>query len=110
MKILLDENINSELKKYLSGHNVYTVKDMKWLGKKNGELLKLAVENEFQILISNDTNIKYQQNLPKFQINILVLRTRGNDLDYMLPIMSKLIAVIGEIENNPPADKYIEVS
>jgi hypothetical protein len=70
MKILLDENIDKNLKKILSEYDVFTVKDMEWLGKKNGELLKLAVENEFKIFISNDTKIKYQQNTKNLKIKL----------------------------------------
>jgi predicted nuclease of predicted toxin-antitoxin system len=67
MKALLDENIDVRLKKYFDGseHEVVTVKDMGWNGLKNGELLKRAAENSFDILVAVDKNLPYQQNTGK---------------------------------------------
>ncbi len=61
MKILLDENIDVRFKKYLSDfHEVYTIKDMEWNGIKNGELLTLLAQNNFDCWIVVDKNIPYQ--------------------------------------------------
>ena len=50
MKILIDESLDVRLKKYFGDYVTYTVKDMEWLGIKNGKLLKLAQENDFTFL------------------------------------------------------------
>ena len=64
MKILLDENIDVRFKNSFNGkHEVFTVKDMEWNGIKNGQLLQLLKENEFDVWIVVDKNIPYQQNL-----------------------------------------------
>ena len=65
MKILLDENIDVRFKNLFDAtvHQVFTVKDMDWLGIKNGELLKLLEENHFDVLIAVDKNLPYQQNI-----------------------------------------------
>src|SRR5712692_11789955 len=64
MRTLIDECTPSALTRFLTqhGHECRTAQEMGWSGKKNGELLDLA-ENEFEALITLDTNLRYQQNL-----------------------------------------------
>jgi len=59
MKILIDEQLPTKLKYRFAntGFEVYTVRDMDWLGKKNGELLLLMTENNFDNLLTNDKNL-----------------------------------------------------
>lgn len=79
MKILLDENIPAKVKFDFGDENiVLTVRDMGWLGKKNGELLGLAVFNDFEVFITLDKNLKSQQNLNKFPITFILLLARDN--------------------------------
>jgi predicted nuclease of predicted toxin-antitoxin system len=72
MKILIDEQLPTKLK-YLfldSGNEVFTVRDMKWLGTKNGDLLELMTKNSFNILLTNDKNLYYQQKMSALKICI----------------------------------------
>jgi len=79
MKILLDENIHGRIQKeFGENFEVYTAKQMSWNGKKNGELLSLCEENGFDILITLDKNLKFQQNLSRFKIKIILLRVKNN--------------------------------
>lgn len=73
MKILLDENVNKKLKILLSDFEIFTVREKKWLGKKNSDLISLAVKSNFDIIISNDTNIRFQQDLKKYDIAFLII-------------------------------------
>jgi len=75
MKILLDECVTKKLKAYLKEHEVYTVTEVGWGGVKNGHLLTLCVENGFELLLTVDKNLVYQQNLSKYKISIAVLNT-----------------------------------
>lgn len=69
MKILFDESLPRKLKAdFGPGYEVKTVRDMDWLGKKNGELLGLIIFNGFDFFLTIDKNLKYQQNLHKFDI------------------------------------------
>jgi predicted nuclease of predicted toxin-antitoxin system len=77
MKILLDECVPWPLHKLLTGHECSTVQQSGWGGIKNGDLMRLA-EREFDLFITSDQNIRYQQNLAGRQIAILELST--NDL------------------------------
>ena len=77
MNILLDECVPWPMHKLLAGHNCTTAQQRGWGGIKNGELLRQA-EGEFELFITSDQNIRYQQNLAGRQIPILELST--NDL------------------------------
>jgi hypothetical protein len=66
MRVLLDESLPRGLRKGLLGHEVKTVGDMNWRSIKNGSLLALA-EPLFDVLITADRNMQYQQNLAKFK-------------------------------------------
>ena len=59
-------------------HEIYTVRDKKWNGIKNGELLKLLVENSFDAVLTYDKNLQHQQNLSKFTITVFVLTAKIN--------------------------------
>lgn len=75
MKILLDEWVTKHLKPYFSKHEVYTVREMSWSGIKNGKLMTLCVENGFDLLLTIDKNLQYQQNLEKYPITIVILNS-----------------------------------
>lgn len=77
MKILLDECVPWPMQKQLTGHDCSTVQSKGWRGIKNGDLLQRA-ESEFDLFITSDQNIRYQQNLAGRRIAILELST--NDL------------------------------
>src|SRR6266542_3602458 len=95
MKILLDENLHVNLKRDFTGHEVITVADKNWKGKKNGELLKLMTEENFDLLITFDKHLEAQQNLEKFSVPVILLR--ANDNTYatsrkFIPMIEKLIS------------------
>jgi hypothetical protein len=61
MKVLLDESLPRKLKyRFGDSFTVFDVKDMDWLGKKNGELLGLIIENQFDFFVTVDRNLPYQ--------------------------------------------------
>ena len=80
MKILLDHNLDRRLKNYLTEYEAATTQEQNWADVLNGELLTLAEENAFDVLLTADTNIKSQQNLSNRRISILVLRAFNNRL------------------------------
>jgi predicted nuclease of predicted toxin-antitoxin system len=89
MKILLDESLPRKLRNDFGvEHEVWTVRDKGWLGKKNGELLKLMTESKFDLFVTVDRNLKFQQNLTFFSLTIIVLwgvDNRRNTLKELLP-------------------------
>ena len=91
MKILPDENMPAKVNyDFGERHEVRTVKDMQWLGKKNGEFLGLAAFNGFDILITLDRNLKHQQNLDKVSLKFIVLLAENNKPETMQPFIERL--------------------
>jgi predicted nuclease of predicted toxin-antitoxin system len=86
MKVLLDECLPKKLKREVNGDVVKTVPEMGWAGKKNGALLRLA-EQEFDVLLTNDQNLEYQQNLKSFNLAVIVLAGHTNDIEDLRPLM-----------------------
>jgi len=93
VKLLLDERIDRRLAKDLEGHDVTTVPQMGWAGIKNGAPLTLA-ENEFDVFITVDRNLSFQQNLPKLHIAVLVLHATSNRLDDLRPLAPKILSIL----------------
>ena len=89
MRILIDECLPKKLKRELADHTVFMVQEKGWSGMKNGELLRIA-ENEFDVWVTADQNIEYQQNLSRFNIAVVVLVAPNNRLETLLPIILKL--------------------
>ena len=95
MKILLDENIDVRFKdSFAAHHEVYTVKDMGWNGIKNGELLILLNQNNFDPWIVVDKSIPYQQNINNLPCLIIVLNVYRNTLKYLLPLVANITSVL----------------
>lgn len=95
MRVLLDECAPSELESFLSDHEIdcLTVPDAGWSGKSNGELLRLA-ESEFDVFITIDANLKYQQNVSRLKLAIIVIRARSNRLVDLRPHFSSCLGAI----------------
>ncbi len=93
MKLLLDECIDRRLAKNLEEHNVKTVPQMGWAGVKNGALLTLAGK-EFDVFITVDRNLSFQQNLPKFDIAVLVLHAISNRLADLKPLVPGILSTL----------------
>ncbi|XWK88851.1 MAG: hypothetical protein U7127_01955 [Phormidium sp.] len=73
------------------GYEVKTVPQMGWAGTKNGQLLTLA-SAEFDVFITVDRNLSFQQNLPEFDIAVIVLQASSNRLADLKPLIPKVLA------------------
>ena len=90
MRLLLDESIPRRLAKHLTGVEVDTVHDRGWSGVKNGDLLRTA-ESQYDVFVTVDQNLQYQQNLRGFKIGVVVLVARTNRLEDLLPLVPELL-------------------
>lgn len=91
MKILLDENLPKNLKlSFTFDHELFTVQEMNWRGKRNGELLGLMTFDGFDAFVTIDKNLRHQQNLNRFPIRLFVLNAPNNKLDTLEPYVEKL--------------------
>ena len=93
MRILLDECIDRRFAREIVGYDVKTVPQMGWAGVKNGKLLALAAE-EFDLFVTVDRNLSFQQNLPQFDIAVVVLQALSNSLAALKPLALKFLAVL----------------
>lgn len=92
MKILLDESLPRKLRiDFGAQHEVWTVKDKGWLSKKNGELLKLMTDDKFDIFVTVDRNLPYQQNLRQYSITIVVLCAKDNRQKTLQMLIPKML-------------------
>jgi predicted nuclease of predicted toxin-antitoxin system len=74
MRVLFDQGTPAPLRFFLTGHEVITAHELGWSDLKNGELLS-AAEANFDVFITTDQNLRYQQNLSGRNLAILVLPT-----------------------------------
>ena len=93
MHVLLDECVPRALRAQLPGHEVKTVAETGWTGVKNGELLRLAAQR-FDVLLTVDRNLAYQQNLANAPIGVIVMHAPTNDIVDLEPLMPRVLAAI----------------
>ena len=97
MKVLLDENLDHGLRKFLGEHEVVTVTYMGWTGLKNGELLRIAEDNGIEVLLTGDQTLTYEQNLTGRRLAIVALSA------IQLPIIKRnLPKIMAAIDNATP--------
>ena len=96
MKLLLDECVTRHVKRDLAGHEVHSVEDAGFKGLENGDLLRAAA-GAYEVLITVDRNIPYQQNIASLNIAILILAGKRNSyarLKPLLPLALKALETI----------------
>jgi len=95
MKIILDESVPQKLRLLIEGHMVVTVAFQGWSGLNNGVLLTAAEEAGYELFVTADQEIRYQQNLADRKMALLVLST--NNWDYIKSAVAKIVAVINGV-------------
>jgi predicted nuclease of predicted toxin-antitoxin system len=97
VRVLLDECVPKALRRAVSssGHACLTVQEAGWAGKKNGDLLD-AAELAFDVLITIDTNLRFQQNLAGRKIALIVLVAPSNRLADLSPLFPRCVDEIGK--------------
>ena len=93
MKVPLDECVDWRLSREIVGHEVKTARQMGWSTIKNGELLALAAK-EFEVFVTVDRNLSFQQKLPSFDLAVIVLRATSNRLADLKALIPELLASI----------------
>jgi hypothetical protein len=97
VRVFLDECIDWRLSREVVGHEVKTAQQMGWATLKNGELLRLAA-GHFDVFVTVDRNLSFQQNLTSLPIAVIVLRARTNRLVDLKPLVPDLLAAIAVAE------------
>lgn len=96
VRILLDECIDRRFRSHIKEHEVRTVPEMGWAGTRNGDLLKTATE-KFDVFVTVDQNLYFQQNLRDLPIAVIVLRVASNRLPDLLPHVPALQAALTDL-------------
>jgi predicted nuclease of predicted toxin-antitoxin system len=91
MRIPLDESLPRRLRQIFAGHEVVTAVEAGWSGVKNGELLQLAATH-FDVFVTADQNLQYQQNLSALPIAVAVLVARDNRLESLRLPATELVS------------------
>lgn len=104
MNVLFDQGTPSPLRKYLTSHQVSTAYELGWQTLTNGDLLEQAELNDFEVLVTTDQNLKYQQNLSSRVIAIVVLTSTS------WPRIQKILSEIVIAVDNSESNGYVEIT
>jgi predicted nuclease of predicted toxin-antitoxin system len=96
MRILLDESLPRDLGREITGHEVTTVQQAGWAGLENGELLRRSAER-FDVLVTGDQNIEYQQNPASLPIPVVILVAANNRIEALRPLIPELLQALARI-------------
>jgi hypothetical protein len=97
MRVLLDECVPRPLRRELTGHDVQTVQELGWAGKRNGELVELIKNGAFDAFVTTDKNLQYQQNIAAARVPLVVLGAVRNTLQALLPLAPELRLAIRRV-------------
>ncbi len=104
MKILLDECVPVQIRDALSGHEIHSATSPQWRGMSNGELLRSAEQQGFQLIVVADKNMRYQQNTSSLGISILELWTNHR------PTLERHFQYISAAVEQIQAGQYVELT
>ena len=93
MRVLLDEQLPVDLASQLLGHAVETVVDRGWAGITNGELLR-RMTGYYDVLITMDRGIEFQQQISTFPFGIVIVRARSNRMQHLNPLVPAILAAV----------------
>ena len=93
MRVLLDESVDWRLGREIAAHDVKTARQMGWTTIRNGELLALASE-QFDVFVTVDRNLSFQQDIVSFSIAVVVLQARTNRLADLRLLAPSLLSAI----------------
>ena len=97
MRVLLDEQLPRDLVRELAGHDVSTVQRQRWSGIKNGELLRRAEAKGFEIFLTADRSLPFQQNLALTALAIIVLRSASTRLEDLRPLVPRILSALRRV-------------
>jgi hypothetical protein len=93
-RIVCDESVPHDVAAAVRGHQVATVQSLGWAGLKNGALLRATRDAGFEVLVTVDRNMEYQQNIAASGLALIVLRGRSTRIPDLLPLMPELARVL----------------
>ena len=100
MKILLDECVTKRLKKHLDSFEVSTVIELGLSGIRNGKLLAYCAENSFDILLTIDKNLMFQQNLFQYPVTIVVLNCNTSKIEELVTFLPSFKLQVNDFQKH----------
>ena len=98
MKVLLDECVTRKLRRDFQGHEVHTVEEAGLKGLKNGDLLRSA-SGQYDVLVTVDQNLQYQQDIKSLNLAVLVLVAKRNSYQALHPLMNRALEALKQIKS-----------
>jgi hypothetical protein len=98
VRVLLDESLPRQIASELSEFEVDSVHNQKWTGLSNGELLRKAEASGFDVFLTADQNLQYQQNLSKGSIRVVIISARSNRIQDIMPLVPDIKAAINTVK------------
>ena len=96
-RVLCDESVPYDVSAAVVGHDVSRVQELGWAGTKNGALLRRALSAGFEVLVTVDRNLEYQQNIPASGLALVVVRARSSRVPDLLPTVPALLAALPHV-------------
>jgi len=106
LRVLVDESLPIALAVELTGHDVSTVRAQRWLGLRNGVLLRAAVDAGFDVLVTADKALRHQQNLARVGIGVVLITNVRNRMRDLRPLVPRIREAIDEVRSG----QLVEVS
>lgn len=103
MKILFDQGTPAPLRQFLKDHEVSTAAERGWSDLSNGDLIEVAERNDFEVLVTTDRNLRYQQNLTERTIAIAVV------LQSAWPVLKTRADEVSDVISNLGPGEYLEI-
>ena len=97
MRVLVDQCLPRQLAAELTGHDATTVRAQRWLGLRNGVLLRAAVDAGFQAFITNDSSIEFQQNVKRIGIAVIAIEGFRNRIQDLRPLIPQILKYLTSI-------------
>jgi len=89
MRILLDENLPVKLRLEWKGHEIFSVRELGWNGKKNGELLEAMVQNKIDLLVTLDKNLVHQNKIKSLPLSVAILNAKNSKILTLIPYLKR---------------------
>jgi len=98
VRVLVDQCLPRHLAAELPGHDATTVRAQRWLGLRNGVLLRAAVDAGFEVFITNDFSIEFQQNVKRIGIGVIAIIGFRNRIEDLRPIIPRILEELMTIQ------------
>lgn len=98
MQVLVDQCFPLQLAAELTGHEATTVRAQRWLGLRNGVLLRAALDAGFDVFLTNDSSIEFQQNVKRIGIAVIAVVGYRNRIQDLRPLVPRILEILKTIE------------